>query len=56
MPKFNVNYDVRHYNGSIEVEADTEEAAEELVENMEITKLLENTCDVAVDVESAEPA
>lgn len=56
MPKFDVNYDIRHYNGTISVEAEDEDAAQYLVENMPIDKLVEHTCDVAVDVESVELA
>ena len=56
MPRFNVLYDVRHYNGTIEVEAENEDDAQEKVMNMSISKLLTHTADVAVDVEDVEPA
>lgn len=51
MPRYNVDFNVRHYNGSIEVEAESEDEAATQVENMQIKDLLASTHDIEVDVE-----
>lgn len=54
--KYTVNFDIRYYNGTLEVEAESEDAAALVAENMRLTDLIAATCDVAVDIESVEEA
>lgn len=48
MPKFTVNFTVEkhHNNGAIEVEAESRDAAEEQVQQMDPEKLIEHTSGV----------
>lgn len=55
MPKFMVLFDIRHFNGAIEVEAESEERAREIVENDIDMDVLRNNCDsTALEVEEVE--
>lgn len=48
--RFTLDFDVRCTNGSIEIEADTEEEAREILQNMKRDALLQHTGDVEVDI------
>lgn len=52
MAKFQVNYCMRIYNGSIEVEADSFQAAKNIVGDMGYTELTDNCEDTALDIET----
>jgi len=51
MPKFSVDFYIRHYNGSIEVEADNSRDARLIVENSRLDMLEKHTSSVEVYVE-----
>lgn len=53
MPKFDVDFYIRHYNGSITIEAETEHDARLIVENLGVDKLEKHTSSVEVFVEDA---
>ncbi len=51
MPKFDVDFYIRHYNGSITVDAPNEREARIIVENLDATKLEKHTSSLEVFVE-----
>lgn len=55
MPKFMVLFDIRQFNGTIEVEAESAKRAQEIVENdIDMGRLLDNCDSTAIEVESVE--
>ena len=51
MPKFDVDFYIRHYNGSITVDAPNERDARLIVENFDASKLEKHTSSIEVYVE-----
>lgn len=51
MPKFDVDFYIRHYNGSITVDAPTKREAQLIIENLDASKLEKHTSSVEVYVE-----
>jgi len=52
MPTFEIYFDVRFYNGSIEIEADDAEKAAEKFHKIPISTLLEHTNNSDAEIES----
>jgi hypothetical protein len=51
MPKFDVEFYIRHYNGSITIDAPTEREAQLIVERLDANKLEKHTSSFEVFVE-----
>jgi hypothetical protein len=51
MPKYSVDFYIRHYNGSIEVDADNPREAQLIIENARLDRLEQLTSSVEVYVE-----
>jgi hypothetical protein len=51
MPKFDVEFYIRHYNGSITIDAPTERDARLIVENLNADRLEKHTSSIEVYVE-----
>lgn len=52
--KFRVLFDVRHFNGAVEIEATNEAEARLKFDQIAADKLIEHTDDLAVEVEEIE--
>ena len=56
MDEFDVDFDVRLYNGSIRVKAESADSARLTVENMSLEELIEHTNDTSVEIEKVTKA
>lgn len=55
MPKFDVDFYIRHYNGTITIDAPTAREAQLIVENLNADKLEKHTSAIEVRVEEVHP-